>query len=182
MTLPLPPAYRHYSEADNMTDAMAGLGALSDTDRPQRQQALDAFYARWKDDDLVINKWLGLQAASRAADALDRIKKVMDHEYFDIKNPNRVRALIGTFAHGNQLRFHNADGSGYEFVISRVLQIDPLNPQIAARLVTAFGNWQRFDQQRCDKIEAGLRTLLAADGLSKNVFEIADKILKSKPD
>src|SRR3546814_9903283 len=131
-----------------MTDSVAALAILSDIAGPAREEALADFYGRWKDDPLVIDKWLAIQATSALPDTLWRIEELLRHPAFSMRNPNKVRALIGAFAGGNQLRFHAVDGAGYAFVADRVLELNRLNPQVAARLLTPFGRWHRFDAGR----------------------------------
>ena len=127
---------QQFKTGGNMTDVMTALANLANIDCPERNEALAAFYAKWKDDPLVMDKWLSIQAMSRLPYALDTVKELMRHPAFNIKNPNKVRALIGAFSQGNPVRFHDPDGTGYVFLADQVLAIDPMNPQIAARLVT----------------------------------------------
>jgi aminopeptidase N len=165
-----------FRAAENMTDRMAALAALTNTDAPERAQALDAFYGRWKDDPLVMDKWLSLQALSRLPNTLDTVQTLTKHPSFSIRNPNKVRALIGAFA-ANTVRFHDPGGAGYVFLADRVLELDPLNPQIAARLVSAFTMWRRYDDLRKTLMKAQLSRLAAKPGLSKDVYEIVTKSL-----
>jgi aminopeptidase N len=167
--------------ADNMTDELGALAVLNELDDPARASALDAFYARWKDDALVIDKWFSLQAMSSLPGTLANVAALLRHPGFSIKVPNKVRALIGAFCHGNQLRFHAADGSGYAFLADRVLELNALNPQVAARLVGAFGPWRRFDPERQKKMQAALQRIAGTEGLSPDVYEIATKTLAAKP-
>jgi len=171
-------AVDHFRDADNMTDAVAALSALCNMERPERDECLSAFYDRWKDDELVVNKWLTLQATSRLPKTLERVKALMAHESFDLGTPNRVRALIGGFVQGNHVRFHDPSGAGYRLAVETVLNLDPINPHVAARLLGAFESWRRYDAARRQLMQSGLRRLLDAPSLSKNVFEIASKILK----
>jgi len=166
-----------YRSANNMTDRTMALFLLIDIDRPERQAALDDFYARFRDDPLVIDKWLSLQAISDLPDTLARVKALMSHPAFSLKKPNKVRALIGAFTAGNLLRYHAADGSGYAFHADRILELDPLNPQIAARLLSPLGRWRRFDPGRQAKMKSALERILAAPKLSRDVYEIASKSL-----
>ena len=166
-----------YRSANNMTDRTMALFLLIDIDRPERQAALDDFYARFRDDPLVIDKWLSLQAISDLPDTLARVKALMSHPAFSLKKPNKVRALIGAFTAGNLLRYHAADGSGYAFHADRILELDPLNPQIAARLLAPLGRWRRFDPGRQAKMKSALERILAAPKLSRDVYEIASKSL-----
>ncbi len=166
-----------YRAADNMTDRMAALRLLVDVAGPERQAALDDFYDRYRDDPLVVDKWLSLQAVSALPDTLDRVKALLGHPAFAMEKPNKVRALIGAFTAGNPLRYHAADGSGYAFHAERTLALDPINPQVAARLLAPLGRWQRFDAARQAKMKAELQRILAAPKLSPDVYEIASKSL-----
>jgi aminopeptidase N len=169
-------------DADNMTDRMAALSALNDREDEARADALSAFHDRFKDDAVVIDKWLSLQAASARPDALERVVELMAHPVFSIKQPNKVRALISAFCAANPYRFHAPDGSGYRFLADRVLELDPINPQVAARLATQLGRWRRYDEGRQALMRAELSRILAASdaaGLSPDVFEIASKALGS---
>ncbi len=127
-----------------MTDSMAALTALADVDCPERLPALETFYARWKDEPLVVDKWLAVQATSRLPGTLARVNELLGHPAFDIKVPNKVYALIRAFA-ANHVRFHAADGSGYAFLADQVLRLNTLNPQVAARMARAFDRWRKFD-------------------------------------
>ncbi len=170
-------AAEQYHGADNMTDRMAALALLGDKDKPARAEALDDFYRRFAGDPVVIDKWLAVQAMSSLPDTLDRVTALLGHEAFSIRNPNKVRALVGAFANGNALRFHGADGAGYRFLADRVLELDPMNPQVAARLCGPLGRWRRFDGARQALMRAELNRVLAAPTLSKDVYEIASKSL-----
>ncbi len=166
-----------YRGADNMTDRMAALRLLVDIDGPERQEALDDFYGRFRDDALVIDKWLALQAVSALPDTLARVTALLRHPSFSLEKPNKVRALVGGFTMSNPLRYHAADGSGYAFHADRTLELDPVNPQVAARLLTPLGRWRRFDAGRQAKMKAELERILAAPKLSPDVYEIASKSL-----
>jgi aminopeptidase N len=163
--------------ADNMTDQMGALTVLNDLDDPARGAALDAFYERWKNDPLVIDKWFSLQAVSSLPSTRQSVEALLGHPAFSIKTPNKVRALIGAFCQGNPLRFHAADGSGYAFLADRVLELNRINPQVAARLVGAFGQWRRFDAARQAKMKAQIERIAGTEGLSPDVYEIATKTL-----
>jgi aminopeptidase N len=164
--------------ADNMTDTIAVLGLLAESDLPERGDALADFYARWRDDALVVDKWFALQAMAQRPDALEVVTALLHHEAFTLANPNRVRSLIGAFAQGNPTGFHRADGAGYVFVADHVLILDKRNPQVASRLAQAFGRWRRYDVKRQEHMRAQLERILAADGLSRDVYEIASKSLR----
>jgi aminopeptidase N len=165
-----------YRTAGNMTDAITALANLANTDCPERQEALDAFYEQWKHDPLVLDKWLSIQALSRLPNTLDAVKALTRHPSFNIRNPNKVRALIGAFS-ANTVRFHDPGGEGYAFLADQVLTLDPLNPQIAARLVSAFTLWRRYDEKRKALMKAQLERILDAQKLSKDVHEIVSKSL-----
>jgi aminopeptidase N len=168
---------RQFQHADNMTDRMAALRLLVDIEGPERRRALDDFYQRFSHDALVVDKWLALQAVSAQADTLQRVTALLAHPAFSLKSPNKVRALIGTFTASNPLRYHSADGAGYEFHAARILELDALNPQVAARLLTPLGRWRRFDAGRQSKMKAALERILAGPRLSRDVYEIAKKAL-----
>src|SRR5262245_61901437 len=138
---------RQFDAADNMTDRMAALAALVNSQAPERDPALERFYADWKHEPLVVDKWLAVQATSRLPDTLERVKRLTKHEAFDVRNPNKVYALIRSFA-ANHVRFHAANGAGYAFAADWVLELDRLNPQIAARIARAFDRWRKFDAGR----------------------------------
>jgi aminopeptidase N len=163
--------------ATNMTEAMAALSILSHVGGEAYDQALQRFYRRWKGEALVMNKWFALQAVSPSTETLTRLKELTHHPLFSIKNPNRVRAVYGAFAHGNQVRFNDASGEGYELVASAAIDIDSFNPQIASRLVSAFESWRIFEPKRRSLALAALRRILAKKTLSSDVFEIASKIV-----
>ena len=167
-----------YEGADNMTDRMAALSVLVDIPGRQADAALADFHERFKDDPLVLDKWFALQAMAIRPDVLGKVKALMGHPAFSIRNPNKVRALIGSFASGNPVRFHAADGSGYSFLTDQAIAIDPLNPQVAARLLATLGRWKRFDASRQALMRAELNRVLAFPGLSRDCFEIASKSLE----
>jgi aminopeptidase N len=168
--------HRQYLRQHNMTDVMAALRLFSDSEHAARGEVLADFEARWASDPLVMDKWFSVQAVSSRADTLAQVRRLMTHEAFSMRNPNKVRALIGAFANANPLRFHADDGSGYEFLVEQVLALDSANPQIAARLLRAMSRWQRYDQARQEKMRAQLETVVATK-VSKDVYEIAAKSL-----
>ena len=142
-------AKAQFDAADNMTDRQGALGVLVSLEAPERQAALDAFYARFHDDPLVLDKWFALQAAAQRPDTVDQVLKLAGHPDFMITNPNRLRSLAGTFG-ANHWAFHSADGRGYAFLADMIVAADKLNPQVAARLVPPFGRWRRFEPKRAD--------------------------------
>ena len=163
--------------ADNMTDALAALACFANADVEERDERLAWFEDKWKDDPLVLDKWFALQATSRLTDTLERVRGLVRHSRFDIENPNRVRALIGSFCHFNQRRFHDASGAGYRFLSEHVLAIDAFNPQSAARLLGAASRWRRLDANRGALLRAELERIAAAPKLSKDCYEVAEKFL-----
>jgi aminopeptidase N len=169
-------AMRQLSEADNMTDRQGALGVLSNSDAPERSEALDAFYERYRSNALVLDKWFTVQALSTRSDTVDAVARLADHADFTLSNPNRLRALVGAFA-ANQRAFHEKSGRGYRFVADMILAVDKLNPQTAARLVPALGRWRRFDEARADLMKAQLQRIVGTTGFSKDVFEQASKSL-----
>jgi len=168
---------RQLETADNMTDALAALACFADSSDPERHDRLAWFEARWKDDPLVLDKWFSLQATSRRPDTLDNVRRLTAHPGFDLRNPNRVRALLGAFCHANQRRFHDGSGRGYRLLSEHVLAIDAFNPQSAARLLGAASRWRRLDPARGARLRGELERVLAASGLSKDCHEIAKKFL-----
>ncbi|MBI2959054.1 MAG: aminopeptidase N [Betaproteobacteria bacterium] len=162
--------------AGNMSDAIAALATLAHYDCPERARALAAFYARWKDEPLVVDKWLSLQAASRLPATLAEVRRLTAHRAFDIRNPNKVYALIRGFC-ANHARFHAADGQGYAFAAERIIDLDSINPQVAARIARAFDRWKRFDAGRQAHARAALVSVQGARGLSKDVAEIVGRAL-----
>ncbi len=169
--------YAQFETADNMTDVLAALRALADSESEEGERALAAFEGRWRDEPLVLDKWFSIQAMSRRPDTLDRVQALMEHPGFSIRNPNRVRALIGAFASGNPLRFHAPDGSGYGFLARHVLELDALNPQVAARLVKPLTRWRHYEPGRRDLMRESLQGIAATETLSPDVFEIVSKSL-----
>jgi aminopeptidase N len=169
-------AAKHYDTATNMTDMIAGLAALTRMTAPETERSLAHFHDRFAKDPLVLDKWMGLQAGSPKPDTVARVRALMNDPHFDIKNPNRVRALIGAFS-VNQLRFNAADGSGYRLLGEIVRQLDGLNAQVAARIAGAFETWRRFDPARQTLIRAELESTLKTPGLSSNMFEVVSKML-----
>jgi aminopeptidase N len=170
--------HAQYLRQHSMTDVMAALSILADSDHPARSEVLADFERRWRDDPLVMDKWFGVQATSSRADTLERIHRLMSHPAFSMRNPNKVRALIGSFANANPLRFHAADGSGYAFLRAQVLALDPANPQIAARLLRAISRWRRYDEGRQARMREVLEAVAGAE-VSKDVYEIAAKSLEA---
>jgi aminopeptidase N len=171
-------AARQYRAANNMTDRMAALSTLSLCDVPERTAAFDDFYARYADDPLIVDKWLTLQATVPEPATLDRVKALTKHPAFSFANPNRVRALIHAFALANHKEFNRADGAGYDFIVDTVLALDPKNPQVAARLLSALKSWRMLEPARRARAQAALRRVAAAPSLSPDVGDIAERALQ----
>lgn len=164
-------------QADNMTDRLTGLRLLVDQSGPEREHALRAFYEQWQHDRQVVDKWLTVQALSTLPDTLIRVKGLLQHPAFSLKNPNNVRAVIGQFCRNNPSQFHAKDGSGYQFLSEQILKLDKLNPQVAARQLGAFNSWRRYDSHRQQLMKTALRKIAAQVDLSSDVFEIVTKYL-----
>jgi aminopeptidase N len=166
----------HYRGASNMTDMIAALGALSRMNSAKRDAAFAHFHDRFRQNALVLDKWLALQASSPLPGTVAGVRALTQHPAFDMKNPNRVRSLIGAFS-GNHLRFHGADGAGYALVAETIRALDTINPQVAARMSGAFENWRRYDSGRQALMRAELESIAKMPGLSSNLFEVMGKML-----
>ena len=169
-------AMRQFQSAHNMTDQFGALAALSLVPGDRREKALDSFYRSHASDALVVDKWFALQAQIPEHGAIERVHELMRHHAFSYTNPNRLRSLIGSFA-GNLTQFHAADGRGYDLLASVVLDLDPKNPQVAARLLVAFRTWRSMEAGRRAHAEAALRRVAATQGLSADVRDIVDRSL-----
>jgi aminopeptidase N len=169
-------AKQQFDTAGNMTDSLAALGVLSGIDRQERIAALASFHAKWRDDPLVLDKWFSIQAMSSLPETAAHVRALSTHADFDVRNPNRVRALVGAFA-ANQVRFHDSKGEGYRFLADFIIRLDPANPQIAARMVGPLGQWRRMDTGRQTLMKAELSRILGLSGLSTNTYEMVSKSL-----
>jgi len=169
-----------FDTADNMTDRLAALQSLTLTSSAERDRALQRFYEDWREEALIINKWLSVQATAPVAGTLERVIELTGHEAFDIRNPNKVRALVGAFAQANTLHFHRTDGRGYELVADFVIELDVLNPQIAAGLARTFNYWRRYDENRRGLMRSQLERIQRSPKLSRDVGEIVSKALDSQ--
>ena len=168
----------HFAGARNATDEVSALAMLAEVRSPERDKAFERFYERWKGDHLVIDNWFAYQAASSLPTTLATVKRLTRHPLFSIKNPNKVRALIGTFASANPVNFNRADGKGYEFIADRVLEIDAFNPQVAARLLSAFRSWKALEPERRRLAKKALQRISKAKPLSHDVYEIVGRMLE----
>jgi aminopeptidase N len=170
-------ALGHFRAAANMTDAMGGLNALMLIGGESFDTALAEFYDRWKDEPLVIDKWFAIQARSPSEDVLGRVLGLTVHPAFDPKNPNRLRALVQSFASANPFRFHDPSGAGYRFLADQILAVDGFNPMTAARLIEPLGAWRRYAPPLGELMRAQLQRIAETPDLSKNVFEMASRAL-----
>ncbi len=170
-------AYQQFKQADNMTDQYAALALLANCDCPERKMALQSFAQRWQHETNVMDKWFAVQASSSLPDTLKQVQALMQHDKFDITNPNKVRALIGSFAMRNPVNFHSAEG--YAFVAGQVIALDKLNPQVASRMVRALMNWKRLEEPLASQMKAQLQRVADSEGISGDVYEIVSKSLTS---
>ncbi|MCA8954515.1 MAG: aminopeptidase N, partial [Planctomycetes bacterium] len=164
------------ADADNMTETLHALASLCHNRAPGHDEALQRFYERWKDDPLVVDKWLSIQASSPHESTLETVRNLLEHPAFSRTNPNKIRALLGAFA-GNRIRFHAADGAGYAFLADQILMLNRTNPMVAARLLGPFNPWRRYDPRRQALMRGQLERIAADPGLSRDVYEIATKAL-----
>src|SRR5262249_9680130 len=151
--------------------------SLSLCDVPERTTAFNDFYQRYADDPLIVDKWFSLQATIPEPATLARVKALTAHPAFSMANPNRVRSLVGTFAMSNQREFNRADGAGYDFLVETVIALDPKNPQVAARLLSALKSWRVLEPGRRARAEAALRQVATARNISRDVRDIVDRAL-----
>ncbi len=171
---------RQFKEAitHNMTDTVAALRCLVNIDCLERDLALDAFYTKWKHDALVVDKWFSIQAESKLSDVLSRVKNLLSHPAFDIKNPNKVYSLLGAFIYRNQVNFHAADGAAYLMLADLVIKLDALNPSVAARMVKPLTEWRRFDAARQNLMRTQLERISTQRKISSDVYELVNKSLQ----
>ena len=168
---------QQFATAKNMTDQIAALAVVVNGSHPAKQQCLADFYQQWQNEALVIDKWFALQASSPNPDTFANVQVLMQHPAFDLKNPNRVRALIGAFSQANPLHFHAANGQGYQFLADQIIALNTLNPQVASRMVSALTSWRRYDPGRQALIKAQLERIMTTEAVSKDVYEVASKSL-----
>jgi len=163
----------------NMTDEIAALATLASLDLPEREMALADFYTRWQTEALVIDKWFSVQATSRLPGTVAHVRALMQHPAFDLKNPNRVYALIRGFCGANPRHFHAADGSGYALAADVISTLQAMNPQVASRIARSFDRWRQFDASRQAHARAALERIAAVEGLAKDVAEVVGNALKA---
>ena len=173
----IPRLMKQVNDAGNMTDVSAALAALANLDVPERTTALDGFYARWQSEALVVDKWLQVQATSRLPGTVTRVRELMAHAAFDIKNPNKVYALVRAFCAANPRHFHAADGEGYRLAADVILELQAINPQVAARIARAFDRWRQYDELRQGHARAELMRIQACPGLAPDIAEVVGNAL-----
>jgi aminopeptidase N len=171
-------AKAHYTQADNMTDRVAALSCLADSTQPQRDEVFADFYQQFKDYPLVVDKWFSLQAIANRSEIFNDFAKLRSHHEFNIKNPNRVRSLYSAFAINNPVKFHDPSGQGYIILTDAIIELNAINPQIAARLVTPLREWKRYTPALQTHMQNALQTIMNTPNLSNDVFEIVSKCLK----
>ena len=170
--------FNDFKNVSNMTDDIALFSILTDIESEYKEKAINLFYNKWKKNTLVLDKWFAIQAVSSCSDTLQNLNKLIKHPDFSIKNPNKVRSLIGSFAMFNPVIFHQKDGKGYEFVAEQIKILDKINPQIASRMVASFNNRKRYDKNRNHLMKKQLESIISLPELSKNVYEIVSNALK----
>ncbi|MGB8330160.1 MAG: aminopeptidase N [Polyangiales bacterium] len=171
-------AAEQFRAATVMTDYEAAFLSLVDLDGPATDHAIAEFYRRWRAEPLVLDKWFRMQAMSSSPTAFDRVVALSEHPDFHLANPNRARSLLYSFAAGNPVAFHRADGRGYRFVTDRILELDAINPQVAARIVSAFNQWKRYEPRRSELMRSELARIASAPAISKDVSEIVERALE----
>ena len=167
-----------FEEADNMTERLTALAVLVNSSfEAERENALASFAEDFKNNPLVMDQWFSVQAGNTQPGGLERVQHLMQHPAFTLKNPNKIRALIGAFANQNLVNFHRADGAGYRFLADQVIVLNKLNPQIASRLLAPLTRWRKYDEGRQGLMKAELERILATGDLSSDVFEVVSKTL-----
>lgn len=172
---------QQYRTANNMTDVMAALTALVNCESALAQElsekSLADFYERWKEESLVVNQWLTVQATCSLPNALARVKALENHAAYDGKNPNKIRALISSFCNSNAINFHENSDEGYKFLADKIILLNTQNPQIASRLLTPLTKWKKYNPVRQALMKAQLERIMKEPNLSKDVFEVVSKSL-----
>lgn len=173
--------YTQYQQANNMTDQSSALRGLlageSERAKALKESAFAEFYERWKHEPLVVEQWLSMQAGVSLKENLPEVIRLTQHESFDIRNPNKVRSVIGAFAHQNIVGFHHESGSGYRFLADRVIALNAINPQIASRLLTPLTHWRKHQKHRQQLMREELQRIMQEDKLSRDVYEVVSKSL-----
>jgi aminopeptidase N len=168
-----------FDNGHNMTDVLSAFnGILNSGFGEDKADVLDSFYQQWQQESLVVNQWFMAQAACSVPGTLERVKQLMLHPAFDIKNPNKVRALIGAFCSQNSVNFHQADGAGYQFLADQIIKLNSLNPQVASRLLGPLTKWRKYIPEAQRLMKAELERIMAEPDLSRDVYEVVSKSLK----
>ncbi|WP_420336367.1 aminopeptidase N [Roseibium sp.] len=170
--------WKRFDGADNMTDRIGCLTLLTHDEMPNREEALDAYRARHEDNSLAMDKWFMVQATAPGPDTLEHVQSLKSGSLFEESNPNRVRALLQSFATGNPTQFARIDGAGFEFIVESVLEIDKRNPQVASRLLTSFRSWRALESVRCALAESALLKISSCEELSRDSRDIIDRTLQ----
>ena len=161
--------------AKSMTLTMAGLNALNDVDCNEREEALRVYYRRWHNKPLELDKWFSLNSSSTLSTTVEKVNQLTYHKSYDLGNPNRIRALVGTFASNNPVNFHRKDGAGYKILTDTVISLNSINPQIGARLIGPLTKWKYHNEARKKLMLNQLNRVIEHEGLSKDIFEIVSK-------
>jgi len=167
---------QQYRTATNMTDRLAAFSVLVDSGSNERLEVIEDFYQQWKSYPLLLDKWFSIRALSHRAETFSEVEALLQHDDFSLNNPNRVRALLGSF-YQNLAVFHRSDGAGYKLLVDHILLLDTRNPQVAARMAAPLIRWRRLEPQRRKLMEYQLRRLQQGE-LSNDLYEIVDKSLK----
>jgi len=168
---------KQFMTTTNMTDQIAALSIMVNGHHPYSDQSLDVFYNKWQSESLVIDKWFSVQAGSCASTTFFVVKSLMEHHEFDLKNPNRVRALLGTFSQANPLHFHAVNGQGYQLLADTIIALNEINPQIAAKMAVSLTAWRRYDENRQALMISQLQRIISIQHISKDVYEVVKKSL-----
>ncbi|MBW1905579.1 MAG: DUF3458 domain-containing protein, partial [Deltaproteobacteria bacterium] len=171
-------AAEQFGAATAMTDYEAAFMSLVDLSSPETDRAIGEFYERWRDEPLVLDKWFRMQAMSSAPAAFERVVTLSQHPDFNLANPNRARSLLYAFAAGNPVGFHRVDGQAYRFIADQILVLDAINPQVAARIVSSFNQWRRYEPRRSQLMKAELERIASEPASSKDVSEIVERALR----
>lgn len=169
----------HYDNADNMTDRVAALSCLSDSNQAERDGVFSDFYDRFKNYQLVVDKWFSLQAMACRNSIFDDFAALREHSEFNIKNPNRVRSLYSAFAMNNPVKFHDPSGKGYSILRDAIIELNTINPQIASRQVTPLREWKRYTPALQTQMKDALQAVMDTPNLSNDVFEVVSKSLNA---
>ena len=161
-----------------MTDRVGALTCLADSQQPERAEVFADFYNRFKEYQLVVDKWFSLQAMANRDQIFDDLAGLRNHSEFNIKNPNRVRSLYSAFSMSNPVQFHNENGKGYELLRDVIIELNAINPQIASRQLMPLREWRRYTSDRQEKMQAALQAIMDSPNLSNDVFEVVSKSLK----